>query len=177
MPPEEEGAPEQTEVKKERSGGLKTILTLVIIVVVSCAAGLVVTKVAVLPRLGGSGQGGLEGDETAETTEDTESSGAPIFYDPIELIVNIEDKAAGMDRFLIVEIFLQMDAETLRTEITAIEPRVKDLFIGILRSRTYDDLKGAQGQDRVRRELIEKVNTLLEGGRVVDASFGKFQIQ
>jgi len=177
MPPEEEGAPEQTEAKKERSGGLKTILTLVIIVVVSCAAGLIVTKVAVLPRLGGSGGDGLEGDEPIETTKEQEPTGKPIYYDPIKLVVNIDDKIAGMDRYLSVEIFLEMDSETLREEITAIEPRVKDLFIGVLRSKTYGDLKGAQGQDRVKRELIEKVNTLLEGGRVVDASFGTFQIQ
>ena len=82
-----------------------------------------------------------------------------------------------MDRFLIVEISLQMDSEELREEIASIEPQVKDLFIGILRSKTYDELKGASGQNKLKRELVEKANTLLERGRVVDASFTKFQIQ
>ena len=177
MPPEEEAAPEKAEVKKESPGGLKTILALGIIVVMSCAAGLVVTKLAVLPRLGGSGKGGLEGNETEETPKDLKPTGAPIYYEPITLVVNIEDVVAGMDRFLSVDIFLELDSEALGEEIKAIEPRVKDLFIGILRSKSYDDLKGAQGQDRVRRELVEKVNTLLQTGRVVEASFGTFTIQ
>ena len=177
MPPEEEAAPEKAEVKKGSPGGLKTILVLAIIVVMSCAAGLVVTKVAVLPRLGGSGNGGLEGNETVETPKDLKPTGAPIYYEPITLVVNIEDVVAGMDRFLSVDIFLELDSEALGEEIKAIEPRVKDLFIGILRSKSYDDLKGAQGQDRVRRELVEKVNTLLQTGRVLEASFGTFTIQ
>jgi|GEM_PF-3334489 len=177
MPPEEEAAPEQPKEKKGSPGGLKTILALAIIVVASCAAGLVVTKLAVLPRLGGSGRGDLEGNETGEAPKVQRPTGAPIYYEPITLVVNIEDKVAGMDRFLSVDIFLEMDSETLREEIKAIEPRVKDLFIGILRSKSYGDLKGAQGQDRVRSELVEKVNTLLHTGRVVEASFGTFTIQ
>ena len=177
MPPEEAAPEEQTEKKKSR-GTLKSLLTIVIIVGVFGALGLVVTRTVFIPRMGinGSGDVGLDEEGTAGG-EKEKPTGAPIFYDPIELIVNIQDKTSPMDRFLIVEIFLQLDAETLREEIAAMEPRVKDLFIGVLRSKTVDDLKGAQGQDRVKRELVEKVNTLLDSGRVVDASFGKFQIQ
>jgi len=177
MPPEEEAAPEKADVKERGPGGLKTIIVLAIIVVMSCAAGLVVTKLAVLPRLGGSGKGGLEGNEEVKKPNEGKPTGAPIYYEPITLVVNIEDVVAGMDRFLSVDIFLELDSEALGEEIKAIEPRVKDLFIGILRSKSYDDLKGAQGQDRVRRELVEKVNTLLQTGRVMEASFGTFTIQ
>lgn len=176
MPPEEEAAPEQAKEKKERSGGLKTMLTLAFIVVASCAAGLVVTRLAVVPRLGGSGRGGLEGNETVEAPKVQRPTGAPIYYEPITLVVNIEDKVAGMDRFLSVDIFLELDSEALGEEIKAIEPRVRDLFISVLRSKKYGDFKG-QGLERVRRELVEKVNTLLQTGRVVEASFGTFTIQ
>jgi len=177
MPPEVEAAPEQTPEKKRRSGALNTIITLAVIVAISCAAGLVVTRIAVLPRLGSSGGKGVEGDDLVEKPNKQEQTGAPIFYDPIELIVNIEDKAASMDRFLIVEISLQMETESLREEVASIEPKIKNQLIGVLRSKTYDDLKGARGQDKLRRELVEKANALLESGRVVDAFFSKFQIQ
>ena len=176
MPPEEEAAPEQTE-KKKRPGALKELITLAIIAAVFCAAGLTVTKIFISPRLQGSGEFGVSEEARTEPVESSKPEGGPIFYDPIELIVNIEDKAINMDRFLIVEISLQMDSEELREEIASIEPQVKDLFIGILRSKTYDELKGASGQNKLKRELVEKANTLLERGRVVDASFTKFQIQ
>lgn len=177
MPPEEEAAQEQAEKKKKKpSGALKTIVTLGAILLLSCVAGLVMTKVTVLPRLG-SGSGELVGDEEAygETPEKQERSGAPLFYDPIELIVNIEDK--GIDRFLIVEISLQIENEKLRSELASIEPQIKDRFISVLRSKTYDDLKGAKGQDKLKRELAENVNTLLNTGQVVDAFLSKIQIQ
>ncbi len=179
MPPEEEAPPEETEVKKKKSsGGLKTIITVAVILLVSCAAGLVMTKIAVLPRLGASGSGELVGDEDVPTTEKPETqapTGAPIYYDPIELIVNIDDK--GIDRFLIVEISLQLDSENLKNELLSIDPKVKNEFISVLRSKTYDDLKGAQGLDRLSRDLVESVNTLLETGRVVAADLSKFQVQ
>ena len=176
MPPEEEAAPEKTE-KKKRPGAVREIAALLIIAAVFSAAGLAVTKIFISPRLQGSGEFGVSEERRSEPVQKSKSTGAPIFYDPIELIVNIEDKAINMDRFLIVEISLQMDGEGLREEIASIEPQIKDLFIGVLRSKTYDELKGASGQDRLRRELVEKANTLLERGRVVDAFFSKFQIQ
>ena len=176
MPPEEEAAPQETE-KKKSSGGLKTILPLVIILVVIGTGGwLVGTKLATLPRLGG-GSGELSGDEEVQTdtSEQQRPSGTPIYYDPIELIVNIEDK--GIDRFLIVEISLQLDSEKLKNELLSIDPKVRNEFISVLRSKTYDDLKGAQGLDKLSRELVESVNTLLETGRVVAADLSKIQIQ
>jgi flagellar FliL protein len=179
MPPEEEeAAPEEIEVKKKSSGGLKTIITIAVILLLSCAAGLVMTKLAVLPRLGASGSGELVGDEEVPTTETPEKrapGGAPIYYDPIELIVNIEDK--GIDRFLIVEMSLQLESESLKRELASIDPKVRDRFISVLRSKTYDDLKGPKGQDKLSRELVESVNTLLESGRVVAADLTKLQVQ
>ena len=177
MAPEDEVAPEEPEVKKKSSGNLKTIITIAVILLLSAAAGLVMTKIAVLPRLGGSGSGELVGDEEVqtETPDKPAAGGAMIYYDPIELIVNIEDK--GIDRFLIVEILLQLETEGLKKELTSMAPRVKDRFISVLRSKTYDDLKGAQGQDRLSRELVETVNALLSTGRVVDADLTKFQVQ
>jgi flagellar basal body-associated protein FliL len=59
----------------------------------------------------------------------------------------------------------------------SIDPKVKDQFIGVLRAKTYDDLRGPQGQDRLSRDLVESVNTLLETGRVVAADLTKLQIQ
>jgi flagellar basal body-associated protein FliL len=176
MPPEEEAAPEQTE-KKKRSGAIKELVTVGIIAAVFCAAGLTVTRIFISPRLQGSGEFGVNEEPRSEPVENDKPAGAPIFYDPIELIVNIEDKAINMDRFLIVEISLQMETERLRGEIAAIEPQIRDLFIGVLRSKTYEELKGASGQNRLKRELVEKANTLLNSGRVLDASFTKFQIQ
>jgi len=177
MPPEEEAAPEAAK-KKERSGAVKALLTLVVVFVVCGAAAVPFTILWLSPRLG-SGPLGIKESEQTEAAEDERSSGAPIFYDPIELIVNIEEENVSMriDRFLIVEISLQMESERLRVEIASIEPRIKDLFIGVLRSKTYEDLKGARGQDSLKRELVEKANALLETGRIVDASFTKFQIQ
>jgi flagellar basal body-associated protein FliL len=78
---------------------------------------------------------------------------------------------------LIVEISLQLDSEKLKQELLSIDPKVKNEFISLLRSKTYDDLKGAQGLDRLSRDLVESVNTLLETGRVVAADLSKLQVQ
>jgi flagellar basal body-associated protein FliL len=171
----EEAAPEEP-TKKQRSGALKTLMTLLIIFVVCAAAAVPFTLFVIFPRFG-SGEIGVREGEEKVASETEKPTGAPIYYDPIKLIVNIEDRAIGMDRFLVVEISLQMDSEELHEEIAAIEPQVRDLFIGVLRSKTHEELKGASGQDRLGRELVEKANTLLERGRVVAALFTEFQIQ
>jgi flagellar basal body-associated protein FliL len=171
----EKAVPQEPE-KKQRSGALKMVFTLLIIFVLCASAAVPFTIFVVFPRFGSGEFGVREAQETA--AEETEKpSDAPIYYEPIKLIVNIEDKAIGVDRFLIVEISLQMESEELREEIVAIEPQVRDLFIGILRSKTHEELKGASGQERLGRELVEKANTLLKHGRVTAALFTEFQIQ
>jgi flagellar basal body-associated protein FliL len=177
MPPEET-APEKTaqaEPKKERSGALKTLVTLAVIFGVFGALGAVLTRVFVLPRVAGTGSIAVNGEGNTTPGEPQEPGVPPVFYDPISLIVNIDDK--GVDRFLIVEISLQLENENVKTELAAIEPQIKDMFIGVLRSKTYEELKGARGQDNLRRELVTKANTLLKGGRVRDAFFSKLQVQ
>ncbi len=171
----EKAVPEQPE-KKQRSGALKAVFTLLIIFVVCAAAAVPFTLFILFPRFG-SGEVGVRKEQDTAARKTEQPTGAPIYYDPIKLIVNIEDKAIGMDRFLVVEISLQMDSEELRKEIAAIEPQVRDLFIGVLRSKTHEQLKGASGQERLGRELVEKANTLLGRGRVLAALFTEFQIQ
>jgi flagellar basal body-associated protein FliL len=109
------------------------------------------------------------------------ATGEVAYIDFGESLVNLDD--ARLNRYLRVKITLQVDKnqETAISEL--IESRkivLKNWLLGYLSDRDMQDIRGAAGQNRLRREIHSYFNaTLFPDGydRIHDVLFEEFNVQ
>jgi flagellar basal body-associated protein FliL len=116
---------------------------------------------------GGGGHG--EGGESA-------SAGASNLYKfDKPIIVNLSQTNA--ERYLKVDIALELDSSGAADEVRERLPQVLDLLINILSNKTLDDISSTSGRNMLRQEMIDKINAVLNNGRVVNVYFTEFVVQ
>lgn len=90
------------------------------------------------------------------------------------LVVNLADP--GGRRYLRVAITLEYADPRVEKEMERVSYRVRDAIIRALRSKTVADL-APEHSDKVREELLNTINELLEAGRFTGLYFQEFIIQ
>ncbi len=159
--------------RASRRGGGLSLGTIVSLVVLSSVAGL--ASPLLLDRwmpLVGEQQG--RGVPRAQ--------GRDIAFVPFgEIVVNLDD--GRLSRYLRVNVTLQVS----RNDSTLVEKRIgekhailRDWIVGNLSDKTMDDIRGAAGQNRVRREIHDQFNTILfpDGpDRIQEILFEEFNVQ
>lgn len=136
--------------KKKKLSGRTLILFIVLPLVAVAGIG-----VGVLQFLGGDGEG----------TEDPLAEATPVLQDPTqvvfehleEMLVNIrtpDNRSTFLSLKVSLELNKDQDVEML---ITAM-PRIRDKFQVYLRELRLEDLAGAAGTQRVKEELLRRVN-------------------
>lgn len=160
---------EVTEQPPQRSGALRG---LIICAVVAIAAGVGGFAVPLLfPTLVGGGPV----EPVAET------SPLPAFVPFGETVVNLDE--GRLNRYLRVSITLQVDhdqAEDITQGVEKNRAIMKSWLLSYLSDKGMDDIRGAAGQNRLRREIQDQFNSVLspEGyERVHDVLFEEFNIQ
>jgi flagellar FliL protein len=91
------------------------------------------------------------------------------------LVVNLSD--VNVPRFLKISMVFEVDRGIAVAEIQDKEPIIKDAIIGLLSSKTMADLRGYDSQQILKEEIISRVNSLLERGRVINIYFTDFIVQ
>ena len=165
---EEAVAEESTEVAKPSL--VKTLMIPVVVGVVCAGIGFAVPMA--MP--------GLVGNEPAEPT--TESVD-PLFLKFGEVVVNLNE--ARMTRYLRLGMSVQV-AGTPEEEPELLELIEKkraimtSWLLGYLADMKMEDIRGASGQNRLRREITDQFSWVLfpEGDRIVDdVLFEEFNVQ
>lgn len=87
-------------------------------------------------------------------------SPAIVFVDMPDLIVNLQSDAARM-RFLKLRVSLEVAGEPAAETVRQLMPRVMDSFQVYLRALTVEEVRGAAGMQRLKEELIARVNLAL----------------
>ncbi len=95
------------------------------------------------------------------------------FEDPF--IVNLAEVNA--ERYLKVNPVFEVDKEEVLEEINKKLPEIKDILITIFSSKSLDDVMPLAGKDRLKQEIMDKVNEILSQGKVVGVYFSEFVIQ
>ena len=90
-------------------------------------------------------------------------------------VVNLSDP--GGKRYLKTKIELEYTNESLREQLKARMPQIKDSIILILSSKSLEDVQGVDGKIALRNELIIKINQLLYKGKIRNLYFTEFVIQ
>ena len=90
-------------------------------------------------------------------------------------VVNLSDP--GGKRYLKTKIELEYTNESLREQLKARMPQIKDSILLILSGKSLEDVQDVDGKIALRNELIIKINQLLYKGKIRNLYFTEFVIQ
>ena len=77
-------------------------------------------------------------------------------------------------RLLKVNMEFEVDNPKVQREIEQIKPRLRDIIIILLSSKTYQQISTAKGKEDLRDEIRDTVNSFLTQGRIKQVLFTDF---
>jgi flagellar FliL protein len=142
---------------------------------------LIVIAVAVLGLLGGGGFFAYQTFFAAPPEEAVEEAPpepqvtmGPVYaLDPF--LVNLADP--GRPRFLKLVMQVELDAQEVQVELDTLKPKVRDSLLTLLSSKASADLVTIADKERLRNEVLHRLNAFLTVGRVVEVYFMDFVVQ
>jgi flagellar FliL protein len=72
---------------------------------------------------------------------------------------------------------MELSAPEVNAELEILKPKVRDNILDLLTSKTYADLMEPAGKQRLRDEIILRVNSFLTKGTILKVYFSEFVVQ
>lgn len=69
---------------------------------------------------------------------------------------------------------LEVNSFEVQTEIDVLKPKIRDMIILIVSSKSYEQVSTSEGKDELRREIRDKVNLFLTKGQINRVYFTEF---
>lgn len=179
---------EEKEEKQEKKGGsLVLIIVAVLLVVILIIGGLVIFLLA---------SGGNEEQSADIATAQVQAQAQPQQKSPAsqapkersqdffnvgpmypldQFLVNLLSETGS--RYLKMTINIELSAETLTPEVDQKKPLLRDIIIRVLTSKTYEDISTAKGKERLKDEIVAKINETLRDGYIKNVFFTDFIVQ
>lgn len=154
---------------------------------------LLVLIAALVLLLGGAGGymmglfGGAEakqadhGEEAVETqAEDHATVSEPqaqlFFINLPDVLVNLQSEGKR-PRFLKLRVALEVMGEETTNPVNELIPRIMDSFQLYLRALSPDDVEGAQGLQRLKEEMLARINFAIEPHRIESVLIKEMLVQ
>lgn len=152
--------------RKQGLPGKKIVLFIVLPLLLLGVVIAVVMSTGVLGSLTGGDQ------QTAE-----QKGGKETYYHELPtMLVNLNTKG-GDEGFLKLTVSLALENQASKQKIKSVTPRIVDSFQVYLRELRVSDLEGSAGMQRLREELLLRVNNTIEGVNVKDVLFKEMLVQ
>lgn len=169
-----EDVSEEFEVEARQKGGMngkKLILFIVLPIVLLLVAGAGVYFSGLADSFLGGGE-----EELAEEVVEEVPIGPAVFYDLPEMLINL---TSGNRRanFLKISVSLELQSEADVAQVEAVLPRIRDNFQVYLRELRIEDLQGSAGLQRLREELLLRVNAAARPAVIQDVLFKEMLVQ
>lgn len=122
--------------------------------------------------------GGGEEPAAEEQVEEQmeEEAQAAVFHDLPDMLVNL-NTGGRRSSFLKLSVALELTSEQDIARIEEIQPRIVDSFQVYLRELRIEDLSGSAGLQRLREELLLRVNSAAHPVEVRDVLFKQMLVQ
>ncbi|MCZ4280491.1 flagellar basal body-associated FliL family protein [Kiloniella laminariae] len=117
-----------------------------------------------------------EVQEEVVAEEEIPANGPAVFYDVPELLVNLSS-SGNKNHFLKITISLELAVATDVPAVEAVMPRIVDNFQVYLRELRIEDLSGSAGIQRLREELLLRVNAAAAPVKIKDVLFQEMLVQ
>lgn len=94
-----------------------------------------------------------------------------------KIVVNLADP--GGKRFLKTNVVIELDPDAgdLPDEVAMSTPKIKDNIIAALTSKTFDEVSTFKGKQVLKQDIMARINSFLESGKVINVYFDEFVIQ
>jgi len=175
----EETAVEEQQAKPPQKGGssIGKMLMVVVLALASSAGGGVMSFVLISKTLAAPAKAG-EKPEKADQEKVAEllEKSAVIPLEPF--VVNLADPDAA--RYLRIKVSLMIDDKSKLKEVSenqALQLKLRDVILESLTAKRSQDLINAEGKNKLRREIQEKVAIYFRAPKLVDVMFTEFVIQ
>ncbi len=112
------------------------------------------------------------GQEKAQPAEPEKT----VFHEMPTLLVNL-NSSGRTSNFLKLSVSLEIANEDGRKQLERYMPRIVDNFQVYLRELRVEDLQGSAGLQRLREELLLRVNAAVDGVKVKDVLFKEMLVQ
>lgn len=121
-----------------------------------------------------------EGGEDAEESQHGDAADDPmtpsVFHELPTMLVNLNETGKRAS-YLKISIKLELTTEEDVASVTTIQPRIIDRFQVYLRELRVEDLEGSAGMQRLREELLNRVNKVAHPVQVRDVLFAELLVQ
>lgn len=120
---------------------------------------------------------GKEGGKEGEGKEKAPGS-ANAFMGPtssMNFVVNLSDP--GRPRFLKLVMDVELENEKSKNEIEMIKPKARDSIITLLSSKTTEELSTVGDKQKLKNEILHRLNSLMTSGKVREVYFTDFMVQ
>lgn len=164
--PKEEG-------KKKKGGKLKWIIILVLLLGVLGGGGWFGYKYFFAKKADTATEAAPAGGEAAKKEGDkkakTEIVTLPTF------VVNLADPLGR--RYLKLTVDVEMADQKAAEELRSSTPKVRDAIILLLSSKTFADLSSVESKLLLKNEIVERLNQVISGSKVLRVYFTEMVIQ
>lgn len=114
----------------------------------------------------GGGAHGEKGDKPATSLGET-----------VELPPFIVNLGGEGGRYLKLVAVMQISSAAAKAEMTSRLPQIKDAVIGVLSSKSPDEVLTPEGKLELKLELVKRINQSLTSGVVTEMFFTEFVVQ
>lgn len=170
------GEDQKAEVNASAGGGNKVILIVIIFfVILLAAAGAFLFLTPAGKKLMGHSEEKKD-DITKIAEEEKIDPKTLVFTELPEVLVNLRSKD-GNGGFLKATFIIESVSEKLGEKIDKLKPQIVDQFQIFLREMDMNDLRGSAGLQRVRQELISRVDNITAPEKIRNVLIKEFILQ
>ncbi len=173
---------QQTPEEEQRTGGKKKLLILILLIVLIIALigggaafyFMKIKKKKQPPKVVNATNGTvIEQPKLPQELKKLEKPG--VFVPLGNFIVNLAD--SDVQRYVKVSITIEVINQKVQSEVQQYMPAIKDTIINLISSKYYNDIKTPEGREKLKIELLKRINALLPNGGVRAVYFTDFVIQ
>ncbi|CCO23035.1 flagellar basal body-associated FliL family protein [Maridesulfovibrio hydrothermalis] len=166
-------ADEKGEEPKKKGGLLKWIILLVLLLALGGGGFFAYQKFFAAPA-----EDAAEAPAAEEAAVDPDAPPLPGDGFNVTLptfVVNLADPLGR--RYLKLGIDVEVISEEAVAELSKKEPMVKDTLILLLSSKTYQDLSSMESKILLKKEIVDRLNQIMGGSKVLQVYFTDMVIQ
>jgi flagellar protein FliL len=145
--------------------GLKLIIIILVVLLVDIVGGYIIAKKVLIPSAYDMPemQSEPENSQGEETTEEKEDLGGIHELEAITI-----NPANSVGEIFSCQLTLETMGQLVGEELVKRDPQIKDIIITYFSYKTIQDLNDISKRDEYKKELIEKINSVLIDGSVVN---------
>lgn len=163
----EEGEVENASEEADEKKGSKLKIIIILAVVVTLLAGGGVAAYFFV----------FKAKTTADATKPTvqQKPKVVVFWPMEPYVVNLID--SEQERYLKVVLQLELSDQLMLEEMKLVDPILRDAILDLLSSKTYKEMIDPFGKQRLREEIVTRVNMNVKTGKAQKVYFTEFVIQ